>query len=192
MITTGYSVELYRVDKNGTKTLIPSPATSDMTEVLELATDKVVLDLRLVASENYSVVARATDDKRQLAEKQFSTGRAYPIYRLTPINGGDIAQGAKSHYCEVQCMSNGKVIDHPERIIKIDWYTDTARINHAGSHGEGDKVDIQLDKTGIGDTYEDDWLDIYNESEQKKEYALATDADGTVFVDETGSPYIFN
>lgn len=192
MITTGYSVELYRVDGNGTKTLIPSPAESDMTEVVELATDKVVLDLRLVGSDNYSVVARSTADKRQLAEKQFSIGRVYPVYRLTPINGGDIAEGEESHYSEVQCMSNGRVIDHPERIIKIDWFTDTAKITHAGSHGEGDKVDIKLDRTGIGDTYEDDWLDIYNESKQKEEYSLAADADGTVFVDENGSPFIFN
>lgn len=192
MITKGYSLSLYRVDAKGTKTIVPPPTISDTTEVVEMTNSKVILDLRLIASSNYSVVATSTDDNRQLAEKQFSIGRVYPVYRLTPINGGDIAQGAASHYSEVQCMSNGKVIDHPERIIKIDWYTDTARINHAGSHGEGDNVDIQLDKTGIGDTYEDDWLDIYNESEQKKEYALATDADGTVFVDETGSPYIFN
>ncbi len=193
-ITTGYRVSLFQVDETGNKTLVQSSAESldNESEVIELTPTKLILDLRLITSRSYAITAFSLIDDRELCEKQFTVSRTYPVYRLQPINGGSIEQGQTSHYSEVQCTSNGHVVSYPERVLKIDWYTDTASKTGAGSHGEGDKVDIKLADTGIGDTYDDDWMDIYNKSEQKEAMALATDSDGTIMTDEDGQPYIFN
>ena len=191
-----YRVVLYKVDKDGNKAQVKdssvSKAADNETEVIELTKTQLILDLRLITSQSYAITAFSLIDGRELCEKQFTVSRTYPVYRLQPINGGSIEQGQTSHYSEVQCTSNGHVINYPERVLKINWYTDTANKTGAGSHGEGDKVDITLADTGIGDTYDDDWMDIYNKSEQKEAMALATDSDGTIMTDDDGQPYIFN
>lgn len=193
---TGYRLSLFQVDEAGNKTLVQkspiSAVTDNETEVIEFTPTQLTMDLRLITAQSYAITAYSIQDGRELCEKQFTVSRTYPVYRLQPINGGAIEQGQTSHYSEVQCTSNGHVVSYPERVLKIDWYTDTANKTGAGSHGEGDKVDIKLADTGIGNTYEDDWMDIYNKSEQKEAMALATDSDGTIMTDDDGQPYIFN
>ena len=38
-----------------------------------------------------------------------------------------------------------------------------------------EKTVIMLDGTGIGETYLDDWLDVYIKAEQKKAFSVLTD-----------------
>ena len=47
-----------------------------------------------------------------------------------------------------------------------------------------------LSRTGIGNTYLDDWLDIYVEAEQKPIFKVMTDASGTEYTDKSGNVYI--
>ncbi len=186
-LSKGYSVNVYRVDAAGTATNIDT--TADDNEIVELTLKKVTIDLRLTESENYRV--DAVMDGKTIGSDQFSVKRKHPVYRLTPLNRGSIPADATFKISEAECSSEGEAIDYPERVLDIHWKTDTA--NKTGvEHNVGDVARIDLDKTGIGDTNDDDWIDIYMESEQKGAYAIATDSDGAELLDENGKPYIFN
>lgn len=186
-LSKGYSVNVYRVDAVETATKIDT--TADDNEIVELTLKKVTIDLRLTENENYRV--DAVMNGKTIGSDQFSVKRKYPVYRLSPLNGASIAADATYRFSEASCSSEGEVIEHPERVLDIQWLTDTANAT-AVKHNVGDKTRIDLDKAGIGNTVDDDWLEIYMESEQKEAYAIATDSDGAEFLDENGKPYIFN
>lgn len=56
--------------------------------------------------------------------------------------------------------------------------------------GRGKTV-IMLDGTGIGETYLDDWLDVYIKAEQKKAFSVLTDGTNE-YTDSNGNIYINN
>ena len=56
---------------------------------------------------------------------------------------------------------------------------------------EGEKTVIMLDGTGIGETYLDDWLDVYIKAEQKKAFSVLTDGTNE-YTDSNGNIYINN
>lgn len=188
IITTGYTVKLYRVD--GINTFTELNATSNK-EVLSISNTAIVLDLRLITKEDFLVVAVLTDSARPNPQMQFSVNRVYQNYNLEPTNGASILPSDIQRYDEVMASSDGNVVEEPESIIKIDWYTDSATITHQW-HNEGQKTIFTIAKTGIGNTYTDDWLDIQAEGEIKPAYDVAIDTNGDIFVDESGNTLIFN
>lgn len=188
IVTTGYTLELYRVNSATSFTKLV-PGTDK--EVLSVSNTAIVLDLRLITKEDFLVVAALTDSARPNPQVQFSVNRVYQNYNLEPTNGASIVPSDIQRYDEVMCQSDGQVVEEPESIIKIDWYTDTATKTNL-HHNEGQKTIFTIAKTGIGKTFEDDWMDIKAEGEIKPAYAVATDENGNVFVDENGNTLIFN
>jgi hypothetical protein len=87
--------------------------------------------------------------------------------------------------------SEGKVVECPESILSIVWYTDSAYKSHV-QHNEGGHTIFKLEKTGVGDTFQDDWIDVYTEAIQKAAYAIAEDENGNTWVDENDNVWIFN
>lgn len=87
--------------------------------------------------------------------------------------------------------SNGQIVRIPEPIVRLLWFTDTA--NKTGVEWqEGSRAVIEILRTGIGDTYLDDWMDIYLATEQKKAHNILTSAAGDNYVDNQGNLYINN
>ena len=86
---------------------------------------------------------------------------------------------------------DGNTVDCPECIVKIIWKTDSSTLTDV-THGEGGEIVFQLSATGIGETYLDDWLDVYCEGDQKPCHSVATDESGDELTDENGDTLIFN
>ena len=84
---------------------------------------------------------------------------------------------------------NGNIVPVPAPILKMVWFTDTDNLTGV-QHNEGTETVITLSRTGIGNTYLDDWLDIYVEAEQKPIFKVMTDASGTEYTDKSGNVYI--
>jgi hypothetical protein len=72
-ITSGFSIELYR----GTTKMSASSAASP-NEIISISTSEIVLDLRLVEKNNYTI--KAVIDGKAVAQFQFSASRFYPSF----------------------------------------------------------------------------------------------------------------
>jgi hypothetical protein len=147
------------------------------------------LDLRLIAKANYMIKAFIEDS--EVARIQFSVERDYQPFTCTPTNGTGILPSQTMRYDVAQVNSNGVIVDVPESIIKIVWYTDSSTIKEK-QHNEGAETLFELSSTGVGDTYTDDWLDVYTTALQKEPHQIACDENGDTLVDENGETLIFN
>lgn len=163
--------------------------TSIADELEEISTTAIKIDMRLIDKRDYLV--RAYVDDKMVAEKQFSVNRLYPKFNIRPTNGTSISPSDATRYDVAMVDCDGNIVDVPESIIKIIWKTDTQALTNV-IHGEGADIVIQLIKTGIGNTYLDDWIDVYCEGEHKEVMSIASDPDGTEWTDEEGNTYIFN
>ena len=153
--------------------------------------DALVLDLRVVEDANYMLKAFASG--KLMAQKQFTVRRSYPAYYVEPMNDACVLPTDKTHYNKALVSSNGKTVDYPAAILQMVWRTDSAT-KTALKHNEGETVAINLAEAGVGNTYEDDWLDVYLETKQRAyAFATATNADGTevIYTDEKGNELIF-
>lgn len=185
-IAGGYQVDLYKVKENGR---LEKMALSSHPELIVLSTTTIKMDMRLIKSDSYVVQIRSKGVF--VAQAQFSIKRMYPKFRCRLTNSADMEYSDKERYDVVQADSEGEILQHPEAVLRIVWKTDTA--NHEGMvHNEGESTIVQLDKAGVGTTYEDDWLEVYVEAEQKDAYAVAADAAGTAYGDAAGNLFIFN
>ena len=86
---------------------------------------------------------------------------------------------------------DGNIIDYPEVMLRMVWKTDSSTLKEK-VHNEGQRTVFLLSSTGIGDSYTNDWLDVYVEADHKEAHSIATDDNGDVFTDETGTELIFN
>lgn len=187
---TDYSVKLFQV--TGVVSGVPQLTeltTDNADEVESIASDGVTLDLRLIAKRDYLI--RAYVENVAVAQKQFSVNRIFPKFNVRPTNGTSIAPQDIERYDVAMVDYDGNIVDVPESIVSIIWKTDTEALKGV-VHGEGGDIVIQLSKTGIGDTYLDDWMDVYCEGDQKPVHSVATDEDGNEFTDENGDTLIFN
>ena len=152
----------------------------------------ITLDLRVITKADYLIKAFITDSARINPQLQFSVNRVYQNYDCRPTNGTGINPGDVERYDEAMVDSDGEIVECPENIIQIIWKTDSANIT-GQVHNEGGKTLFSIEKTGIGRNYNDDWLDIYTESEIKPQHDFATDGNGgDQFTDEDGNDLIFN
>lgn len=158
-------------------------------EVISISTSEVRIDLRLVNKCDY--LLKAYVDGEEVDMSQFSITRVFQRFSCNPINEASISLKQQIRLDTVHVELEGKLVEHPESILKIQWYTDTA--NKTGVyHNEGEKTSFLLSKTGIGDTFADDWMETYVEVEQKGCMSIACDSDGESFGDANGELYIFN
>ena len=185
-LTSGYSVKLYRVVNEHTFTEI---SASDENEVDAVTPTGITLDLRMVTKENYMICA--FEGTAELARIQFGVSRLTQGFSCTPTNESAILPGQTARYDQALVDSEGKVVECPESIVAIVWYTTSAYKSDV-RHNEGGHTVFQLADTGVGDNYTDDWLDIFTDAEQKGAYAVATDENDNTWVDENGNAIIFN
>ena len=186
-MTTGYSIELYRVTGVNTFTKL----TAGAEEVVAITPTAITLDLRVVTKADYLIKAIVSDTVRVAPQLQFSVNRVYQEFNCRPTNGTSINPGDVQRFDKAMVDSDGNIVECPENIIRIVWKTDTATIT-GQVHNEGEITLFSLDKTGIGINYNDDWLDIYTEVEIKAQHDFAIDESGNQFVDENGNKLIFN
>ncbi|MGM9737821.1 MAG: hypothetical protein ACI3ZT_05340 [Candidatus Cryptobacteroides sp.] len=186
-VTNGYSIKLYRI--TGINTLTELSAGSE--EVISITPTVIALDLRVVTKADYLIKAIIVNSARIEPQLQFSVNRVYQEYNCRPTNGTSINPGDVMRFDKAMVDSDGNIVECPENIIRIIWKTDSATITEL-VHNEGEKTLFSLAKTGIGINYNDDWLDIYTETEIKNQHDFAIDEEGNQFVDENGNKLIFN
>lgn len=186
ILSSGYTLKLYRVASASSATEITA---SDENEVNAISASGITLDLRLVTKENYMI--KAFVGNTEVARIQFGVSRILQAFSCSPTNDSAILPGQTARYDAAMVDSEGKVVECPESIISIVWYTDSAYKTHV-EHNEGGHTIFQLEKTGVGDTFQDDWIDVYTEAIQKAAYAIAEDENGNTWVDENDNVWIFN
>lgn len=183
--TTDYTVKLFKMNSVSSF----SELTTDDDEVLEISTSQIQLDMRLIEKGNYMVRAYVAGE--EIGSQQFTVARAYQNFTCQPTNETPILPSQDVRFDEVQVDSKGRKIAYPENILTIVWYTDSAHATNV-QHNEGQNTVFRLDKTGIGDTYLDDWLDVYVNAQQKPAYKVATDGNGDIYTDENNETLIIN
>lgn len=185
-LDSGFTLELYRVDSASKLTKM----TAADPEVVSVSSSGVSLDIRLITKADFLIKAIIEGNKGPAPQIQFSVGRVYPDYKISPTNSASILPGDVMRFDKAMVQSDGNVVDCPESIIRIVWKTDSAYL--AGlEHNEGGKTLFELDKTMIGRNYGDDWIEIYTESEIKEAHKVAVSGSDTL-VDENGNTLIFN
>lgn len=185
LAATAYTVKLFKVNSVSSFTEM----STDDDEVLAISSSQIQLDMRLIEKATYMV--RAYVNNVEIGSQQFAVGRSYQNFTCQPTNETPILPSQDVRFDEVQVDSQGKKVLYPENIIKILWYTDSANLTSV-LHNEGQNTVFRLDKTGIGDTYLDDWLDVYVNAQQKPAHNVAIDGSGDIFVDENNETLIIN
>lgn len=181
---SGFDIKAYRVSGASSLTEI----TAGSGELVELSPTKAVFDLRMIEKANYAIKAFAGSKEVAMCEIGFS--RIYQAYACSPTNGTDIHPSDTERHDKAMVDCDGNIVECPGRIFRIVWRTDTDA--KAGvEHNEGEETVFQLDKTGIGSTYSDDWMDVYCSCEYKPAHKTATEG-SDIWTDENGNPYIFN
>lgn len=168
---------------------IKNTPTESSEELVDITRYSVTLDLRCVEKCDYMI--KAYIEQKEVAQKQFSVARVYRKFTVRPTNGTSIAPTDTHRYDVAMVDCDGNTVDCGESIVRIFWKTDSANLTNV-FHGEGGDVLINLAKTGIGNTFEDDWLDVYCEGEHKPIHSMAIDESGNELTDENGDTFIFN
>lgn len=182
---SGYTVKLYRIT---TPTSMTELSAAD-DEIVEIDASHVIMDFRLVAKADYMI--QFLVDNAEVTRLQFSVSREYQSFTCHPSNETPILPGQTERYDEALVDHEGKKVECPESIIKIVWYTDSAYKTEV-EHNEGGTSLFSLESTGIGDTFSDDWLDVYVSAIQKEPYCVAVDTNSDIFTDENGNDLIIN
>ena len=183
LLAAGYTLNLYNIGSGGVLTQL----TTAKHEIIALTLTKITMDLRLIEKGDFLLVVNVGGKEK--ARKQFSINRVYPKFDIEPVSGVSINPGETTHYNKVMVHYNGNIVPVPAPILKMVWFTDTENLTGV-QHNEGTETVITLSRTGIGNTYLDDWLDIYVEAEQKPIFKVMTDASGTEYTDKSGNVYI--
>ena len=184
LAASAYTVKLYRINSIASFTEL----TTDDDEVVEISSSNIQLDLRLIEKGNYLIRAFIGTD--EIAQIQFGVDRIYQSFTCNPSNETPILASQTVRIDKAQVDSEGKIIPYPENIIIIKWYTDSAT-KTAVYHNEGQDTVFQIKKTGIGDDYTNDWLEVYLDAEQKGAMSVATDG-VDILTDENNDTLIFN
>lgn len=187
---TGYSVKLFRVSAGLGGAASLTELTTDDDEVDEISPSAIILDLRLVQKSDYMIKAYA-ENNREVAQIQISISRANPKYTVRYSNGTDISPFDTQRYDEVMVDNDGNVVECPGSIIKFIWKCDSANKKNVELN-EGDRTQFLLSVTGIGNSYNDSWIELWVDSGLKDAHKVATDEEGNEYVNEKGETIIFN
>lgn len=183
-LESGFTVKLYKVASNLTLTEV----TSSDYEVVSVSASAVVLDLRLITKQDF--IIKAFVSSTEVAKLQFSVNRLYPSFTCEPTNETGILPQQIERYDVAQAQSDGKILTYPGNVLQIIWKTDSTTLTNL-VHNEGGTTVFDLRKTGVGEDYTNDWVDVYVEASQKAEHCVATDG-GDILTDESGNILIFN
>lgn len=184
-ITSGFSIELYR----GTTKMSASSAASP-NEIISISTSEIVLDLRLVEKNNYTI--KAVINGKAVAQFQFSASRFYPSFNqpkfmvCNDIEWGNIYRSNKAIL-----EYNGRVVEYPNRIVELQWHTEASNgsIITKKSWQEGNSCTFSIEESGLGDV-ESDYLEEQIEYKQRPANDYLIDEDSNYLLDEDGNALI--
>lgn len=182
-----YAVRLWRKGEDGGREELLADGRS---EAALLTAAEIRLDLRTVESGSYMIEAVAGGTA--VARAQFGVARDYPVFRVEPSNISNFPPTAKQHYDEAMVSCGGQTVDCASSVVRLVWKSVTAKNATPMRHNEGGSTLIDLDKAGVGDTFDTDWIEISVEAEQKRAYSIAADENGDILTDEDGNTLIFN
>ena len=174
-MSTGFTSHLYRL--NG-QTM--TEMSSDV-ELISKSNSEIKLDLRFIEKKDYLILIK--EDNVEVARAQFSIARQYPDYSVEVAFGASISPTDTIHRNMALVSHNGSVVQIPELLIRMIWFTDTSALQEY-QWQEGSKCIVELLRTGIGKTYLDNWMEIYLSTEHKKafdEYDYQ-DNDGNIYI----------
>lgn len=189
-VTTGYSLEVYRVDVNGKQTKIAVSTKTAPNELMSMSLTSMVLDLRLIEKNDY--IIKVIVDKKAVAQFQFHVNRAYPPFEFDFANVGGIAYGQKIRCNRVLVHFNNSLVSYPQRILKICWKTiahNEGNVTTEKRWQEGDACEYLVEETGLGDT-ENCTLEDCVDYGQKPPLTYAVGSDGSYLTDKDGNPYL--
>lgn len=184
-ITSGFSIELYR----GTTKMSASSAASP-NEIISISTSEIVLDLRLVEKNNYTI--KAVINGKAVAQFQFSASRFYPSFNqpkfmvCNDIEWGNIYRSNKAIL-----EYNGRVVEYPNRIVELQWHTEASNgsIITKKSWQEGNSCTFSIEESGLGDV-ESDYLEEQIEYKQRPANDYLIDEGGNYLLDEDDNALI--
>lgn len=184
-ITSGFSIELYR----GTTKMSASSAASP-NEIISISASEIVLDLRLVEKNNYTI--KAVIDGKAVAQFQFSASRFYPSFgqpKFMVCN--DIEWGKIYRSNKAILEYNGRVVEYPNRIVELQWHTEATNGNIVTSKSwqEGNSCYFSIKESGLGDV-ESDYLEEQIEYGQRPANDYLIDEGDNYLLDEDGNPLI--
>lgn len=184
-ITSGFSIELYR----GTTKMSASSAASP-NEIISISASEIVLDLRLVEKNNYTI--KAVINGKAVAQFQFSASRFYPSFgqpKFMVCN--DIEWGKIYRSNKAILEYNGRVVEYPNRIVELQWHTEATNGNIVTSKSwqEGNSCYFSIKESGLGDV-ESDYLEEQIEYGQRPANDYLIDEDSNYLLDEDGNPLI--
>lgn len=184
-ITSGFSIELYR----GTTKMSASSAASP-NEIISISTSEIVLDLRLVEKNNYTI--KAVINGKAVAQFQFSASRFYPSFNQPKFMVcNDIEWGKIYRSNKAILEYNGRVIEYPNRIVELQWHTEATNGNIVTNKSwqEGNSCYFSIKESGLGDV-ESDYLEEQIEYGQRPANDYLLDEGDNYLLDEDGSPLI--
>lgn len=184
-ITSGFSIELYR----GT-TKMSASSDASPNEIISISTSEIVLDLRLVEKNNYTI--KAVIDGKAVAQFQFSASRFYPSFgqpKFMVCN--DIEWGKIYRSNKAILEYNGRVVEYPNRIVELQWHTEASNgsVITKKSWQEGNSCTFSIEESGLGDV-ESDYLEEQIEYRQRPANDYLIDEDSNYLLDEDGNALI--
>ncbi len=191
----GYTLKMYRI--NGlVKTLMATATDLDVTiepdnyELISFGQNQLQLDLRIIEKADYLLIAEVEVEGvvKEAAQMQLCIYREYPNYTCSLMSRAYINNTDKIHKNKAIIHHNANVVPYPALIVNIVWKAKTAKMTTEWQAGEN--AVIELDRTGLGNTYQDNWLDVWVETEQYKAMQVMTDELGVPYTDENGVIYI--
>lgn len=189
-ISTGYTLQVFRVDEKGKATLIAASSKIAPNELLALSLTSMTLDLRLIMKSDY--IIKVVVDNKVVAQFQFNVKRMFPAYRFDFLNVSSIAYGQQKRCNKVIVHSNNELLSYPQRILKINWKTiahNEGFVTTEKNWQEGDSCEYLIEETGLGPS-EDCELEDCVEYESKPPLDFAITAEGDYLTDNEGNPYL--
>ena len=159
-------------------------------EIISISTSEIVLDLRLVEKNNYTIKAKING--KAVAQFQFSASRFYPSFSQPKFMVcNDIEWGKMYRSNKAILEYNGRVVEYPNRIVELQWHTEATNGNIVTSKSwqEGESCYFSIKESGLGDV-ESDYLEEQIEYGQRPANGYLIDEDSNYLLDEDGNPLI--
>lgn len=163
--TDTYSLQLFRLS-GGTQTQI----TANGREILQFTNTLLQLDLRLIEKDNF--IIKLVYNSQVVATQAISVDRAYPEYKVHAKHWNDALPTDKYYFEELGVDYNGNVMDYPQPVISVRWFTKTNTLNTKQYQSVGCKTVIDLERAAFGKESADDYCDIGYETRQSSVYKI--------------------
>ena len=189
-VTSGYSLQVFRVNESGAATQIVPSSNAKPNELVSLSLTAMVLDLRQVMKNDY--IIKCVVGGKVVCQFQFNVSRSYPSFELEFLNKNGIKHGQINRGNKLLVHYNNVLVVHPHRILRIKWKT--VAHNEGGENITkewqcGDSCQYSVKETELGES-ELCRLEDRVDYSQKPNLSYAIDKNGAYLTDKNGVPYL--